>query len=99
MALGSATDTARLLQEAGEVVTFNGVSSYGVLEQLADLHHPALIRGLQSIGVTTVLVQTDVFTHLRLDGIITVAALPYRIDRISPEDDGTLTRIYLARRS
>lgn len=97
MSLGSASDIAFMLQDAGVAVVFNGVTTFGILEQTDALEN-AESGGVMQVRVTTILIQTGVFGELRLDGGIVAGGAPYRIDRASPEDDGALTRLYVAKR-
>lgn len=97
MSLGSASDIAFVLRDAGVPVVFNGVSTFGIVDQ-SDALEGTESGGMMQVHVTTILIQTSVFTNLRLEGSIIAGGTPYRIDRVSPEDDGALTRIYVAKR-
>lgn len=96
MALGSASDLAFMLEDAGVAVAFNGLATFGILEQ-SDALEGSESGGVMQVRVTTLLVQTSVFTNLRLEGSITAGGVPYRIDRASLEDDGALTRLSVAK--
>jgi hypothetical protein len=80
---------------------YNGVSSFGILD-ISDAIDLSSDAGTSQVKITTVLVATAPFTNsdgttkFRHGGRIAVAGKPYRVDRASPEDDGRLTRVYLA---
>lgn len=90
------SDIREALQDAGESVGYNGVSSFGILD-ISDSLESLNDDSMAQTKVTTCLVQSSVFSDLRVDGKIVVAGQSYRIDRVAPEDDGALTRLYLAR--
>lgn len=94
--LGSAADTAFMLRDAGESVVYNGVASFGILD-ISDSLETLDDGGMAQTKVTTLLVQTSALSGLRQGGRITVAGVGYKIDRVAPEDDGALTRLYLAK--
>lgn len=97
MSVRSPSDLIDLLKDAGEVVVYNGVSSYGILERGSVLESTD-DGGMSQKAVSTLLIATDAFTDLRVGGRIVVNGDPYRIDPpIAPEDDGALTRLTLAK--
>lgn len=96
MSLGSASDLSFMLKDAGVPVSYNGTASYGIVDQADELQ---FTTGGDPVNarVTTLLVATDAFTDLRVSGRIIANAIPYRIDRIALEDDGSLTRLTVAK--
>lgn len=105
MPLGSASDIAFMLRDAGDVdVTYNGVTSPGIRD-IGDMLEQTGDGGMVQVRATTILVATDAFEDLRQDGRLvavhrkTKVSTAYRIDRVSPEDDGDLTRLYVAKAS
>jgi hypothetical protein len=76
------------------VVEYNGVRSFGILDysdglEFLDQGGPVQTR------VTTCLVVTSAFSDLRGDAVIVVGGTRYKIDRVSPQDDGATTLLYL----
>lgn len=97
MPLGSDADLLFMLRDAGDVVVYNGVSSYGILEH-GDAVQPTDQGGMVQVRVSTLLIATNAFADLRTNGKVVVAGKPYRIDGPPMlEDDGALTRLTLAR--
>lgn len=96
MSLGSASDLSFMFRDAGVAVLYNGTATFGIPEQMDVIE--STDGGQVQVRAETLLIATDSLTDLRHDGVITVATRPYRIDRFGPEDDGDLTRIFLARR-
>jgi hypothetical protein len=96
MALGNPRHLARMLRQAGDAVVFGATSSFGILnvgDEVAQMPD----GGLAQVRTTTLLVASDDFDGLSTGETITVADADYRIDRIAPEDDGEVTKLYLAR--
>lgn len=98
MPLGSDADLRSMLRDAGEVVVYNGVSSYGILEHQDAVQPTTDQGGMVQVRVSTLLIATNAFTDLRVNGKVVVAGKPYRIDGPPMlEDDGALTRLTLTR--
>jgi hypothetical protein len=96
MSLGSASDLAFMLKDAGVSVVFNGITSTGILDR-ADAFQPSDGGAMLQVRTTTLLIATGVFTHLRSGAAIVVEGRPYKINA-PPElqDDGGLTLLTLA---
>lgn len=98
MTLGSTSDIAFTLKEAGVPVVYNGTSSYGILDIVSSEFADDAGRARTKMHRLTI--ATDAFTNLRAGGRITVAGVPYRIDDVELEDgDGALTVLTVARLS
>lgn len=94
--IGSASDVAFMLKDAGVPVSYNGTSSYGILDIVSSEF--ADDAGSTRTKINRLTIATDAFTDLRIGGRIFVNKLPYRIDDVQPDDgDGALTVLTLAR--
>ena len=94
MPLGSASDVAFMLKDAGVPVSYNGTSSYGILDRSDALQSS---DGAQvQVRSTTLLIAADAFTNVRDDASIVVDGRPYFIRWHDLEDDGALMRLVLA---
>jgi hypothetical protein len=103
MPLGSVSDLRYMLRDAGNVsVAINGGLVDGILDH-ADGVEGLGDGGMVQTRVTTILVLTDDCDGLRQNAKIQATnkrsgvVTGYRVDRIAPEDDGELSRLYVAR--
>jgi hypothetical protein len=97
VSLGSASDLAFMLKDAGVPVLYNGASSYGILDRSDALQ--GTDGAMMQVRTTTLLIATDAFTNVRTDGRIVVDKRPYKITAFDLQDDGALTQLQLVEAS
>lgn len=93
----SLDDLNAILVDAGEVVVCGGVTAAGIFETGASFTFNEVSADVQE-KVSTLLVRTGRFP-LKKMGLLTIAGVQYQIREWSPEDDGNLTRVVVARTS
>lgn len=94
---GSLDDLNAILEDAGEVVVCGAVTDYGIFDESASFTFSESQSDVQE-RVTSVLVKTGLFPLITKFGqLITVAGVQYSVRGSSPEDDGHLTRVVIAR--
>lgn len=99
MPLLSSADAVAMLRDVGDVVVYNGTSTYGLVESVNALE-PTDGGGVMQVRKKSILIATGELDDLIVGGRVQSGGVTYRIDEIDPDEDNELlTRLYVARLS
>jgi hypothetical protein len=88
-------DLAFMIQELGEPVTSGASSAKGIIEHTDAIMETS--QGPMQLRATTILMISSEWEGFGNPSAVEAEGFTWRVDRAAPEDDGEITRLYVAR--